>query len=277
MLTYKTYDDDELKHLQEVEFMILKDVVSICDKHNLDYYLYGGTLLGAVRHGDFIPWDDDIDIIMFREDYDKLLNILNDELDDKYEILSFKHQKDCFFPFCKISLKDTIFYEFWNDKVSFNEGIFIDIFVFDNIPDSNIKRQFQLYKCRLCEHIFKSSLFEVPTNTKFKRRINKLLHYFARNLPISNEFYINHFLKILKKYEFEKTDYVRDYFEYINDGIYRKDDITPFSKLSFRGFEFKVPYNYHLVLTEIYGDYMELPPKEKRYNHAPLELDFGKY
>ena len=80
---FRKYTDEEIKHLQDVELMILKDVVKILEKHNLNYYMYGGSLLGTIRHKGFIPWDDDIDIILFREDFDKALDILNNELSDK--------------------------------------------------------------------------------------------------------------------------------------------------------------------------------------------------
>ena len=77
---FRKYSDDEIKHLQEVELMILKDVVKVLDKHDLKYYMYGGSLIGTIRHEGFIPWDDDIDIILFREDFDKSLDILKEDM-----------------------------------------------------------------------------------------------------------------------------------------------------------------------------------------------------
>ena len=95
MLKQKKYDPNDLKHLQQIELKILKEVISICESNNLKYYAFGGTALGAVRHGGFIPWDDDIDIAMFRDDYDKLLEILDNNLSDEYYVLNlYKHEKN---------------------------------------------------------------------------------------------------------------------------------------------------------------------------------------
>ena len=98
---FRKYSDEEIKHLQDVELMILKDVVKILNKHNLNYYMYGGSLLGTIRHKGFIPWDDDIDIILFRKDFDKALDILNNELSDKYDLVQMDYVEDCFASFAK--------------------------------------------------------------------------------------------------------------------------------------------------------------------------------
>ena len=82
------YDTDTLKHVQEVQLMIFKDFIEICEKNDLEYYAYGGTVLGAIRHKGFIPWDDDIDILMFREDYEKFLKIMGETKSSKYELLN---------------------------------------------------------------------------------------------------------------------------------------------------------------------------------------------
>ena len=85
---FRKYSDDEIKHLQEVELMILKDVVKVLDKHDLKYYMYGGSLIGTIRHEGFIPWDDDIDVIMFREDFEKLNAVFEKEIDDAYDTVN---------------------------------------------------------------------------------------------------------------------------------------------------------------------------------------------
>ena len=94
-----TYKDSDLKKLKKLELMIFEDFIAICENHNIDYYISSGTALGAVRHGGFIPWDDDIDIAVFRKDYEKLLTILDEELSSKYYVIALEKQDDCFFPF----------------------------------------------------------------------------------------------------------------------------------------------------------------------------------
>ena len=87
-MDFTDYDPEQLKHLQGLELMILKDFIKICDENNLKYYIYGGSLLGAVRHKGFIPWDDDIDVIMFRDDYEKFKKIFLSKPNEKYELLT---------------------------------------------------------------------------------------------------------------------------------------------------------------------------------------------
>ena len=86
------YDKNTLKHVQDVQLMILKDFIEICEKNNLEYYAYGGTIIGAIRHEGFIPWDDDIDLLMLREDYEKFLKIMDEMQSEKYEELSINNQ-----------------------------------------------------------------------------------------------------------------------------------------------------------------------------------------
>ena len=84
MIKEKKYDDETLKHQQQVSMKILKYLIEICEKHNLTYFMYGGTLIGAVRHQGYVPWDDDIDVIMFREDFEKLNKIFEKNIDNRF-------------------------------------------------------------------------------------------------------------------------------------------------------------------------------------------------
>ena len=96
-MTYKEYDKETLDKLHQVEMEILDDFVKVCEKHKLRYFLTGGTMLGAVRHSGFIPWDDDVDIGMPREDYDKFIEIGDEALGDKYQLECFEHNKNYHF------------------------------------------------------------------------------------------------------------------------------------------------------------------------------------
>ena len=122
MMLYTEYDDEILKHLQNIELMILKDFIEICEKNNLKYYLIYGTQIGAIRHNGFIPWDDDIDIIMFRDDYEKFLKIMDSINSEKYEILDCRYKSDYFFQFGKLCLKDTHCSELWDSHISYKTG-----------------------------------------------------------------------------------------------------------------------------------------------------------
>ena len=103
----RKYDEKELKKLQQIELKILKEFISICDKHSLDYYLYGGTNLGAIRHSGFIPWDDDIDVIMFRDDYNKFLKIISEREMGEFKLINSNVYEDYFLQHSKLTLKNT--------------------------------------------------------------------------------------------------------------------------------------------------------------------------
>ena len=139
-MTYKEYDKETLDKLHQVEMEILDDFVKVCEKHKLRYFLTGGTMLGAVRHSGFIPWDDDVDIGMPREDYDKFIEIGDEALGDKYQLECFEHNKNYHLPFAKVVKKNTIFDEGF-DKLKYLKGIYIDIIPFENVDkiDKSLK------------------------------------------------------------------------------------------------------------------------------------------
>ena len=130
--------DNVLDKLHSVQIEILDEIVGICDKHNLTYFLIGGTLLGAVRHKGFIPWDDDLDIAMPREDYEKFLKIAKTELDKKYYLHDISIDKNYWQPFIKIRKNNTLFDEKMIDNIETHKGIFVDVFPFDNLKRDGI-------------------------------------------------------------------------------------------------------------------------------------------
>lgn len=140
MFKSKRYDDRTLKHLQNVQIMILKYFIKICEENNLTYFIYGGSLLGTIRHGGFIPWDDDIDVIMFREDFEKLNKIFEKNIDCKYRFINVLNEETYHYTFGRLMLKNTLFEEWWASQVDYTHNIFIDVFILDNIPKNKLKR-----------------------------------------------------------------------------------------------------------------------------------------
>ena len=279
ILKYTEYDYKTLKHLQNVELMILKDFIKICEENDLTYYMYAGSLLGAVRHNGFIPWDDDLDVVMFRNDFEKLNRILINLNSKKYRLLSIKTEKDYFYFFSKFMLKNTKFEENWIDQVDFNIGINIDIFVLDDLSDNNFKRQYQLKKSFLYSKLLlmsKIKLDDLPFITKaITHSISNLLNLFKIKPNTINKRGLN----FLKKYGDENSGLVFDISATSQEYplIFDKNDFNDIVKIQFEDTEVNIPKNYDKILTEMYGNYMELPPKEKRYNHPIDNLDFGEY
>lgn len=277
-MKYNEYDDKILKHLQSLELMILKDFIKICEENDLTYYMYAGSLLGAIRHNGFIPWDDDLDVIMFRDDFEKFKKIFNSP-NDKYKLLSIETEKDYFHLLSKLMLNNTKFEEKWVNQVDFNIGINIDIFVLDDLSDNKLKRSFQLKKSFLYNKLLimsKIKLDDLPFITKVITHVG----YHILNLFRIKPSTINKkCLSFLKKYKNPNAEYVFDISANANEypQIFRKSDFESIKRIKFEDIEVNVPTNYDYILKSLYGDYMQLPPKEDRYNHITETLDFGPY
>lgn len=258
--------------------MILKDFIKICEENDLTYYMYAGSLLGAIRHNGFIPWDDDLDVIMFRDDFEKFKKIFNSP-NDKYKLLSIETEKDYFHLLSKLMLNNTKFEEKWVNQVDFNIGINIDIFVLDDLSDNKLKRSFQLKKSFLYNKLLimsKIKLDDLPFITKVITHVG----YHILNLFRIKPSTINKkCLSFLKKYKNPNAEYVFDISANANEypQIFRKSDFESIKRIKFEDIEVNVPANYDYILKSLYGDYMQLPPKEDRYNHITETLDFGPY
>lgn len=274
-LKYLEYDDEVLKHLQSLELMVLKDFIKICDENNLTYFIYGGSLLGAIRHKGFIPWDDDIDVIMFREDYEKFKKIFLSKPNEKYELLTNETYEDYFFLFLKLKLKGTKFEEWWVNQVNFNLGINIDIFVLDDVPNSSIKCFIQTKLCRFLERLLTLSTIKLVDYPFLVQTISNITHSILKILRIKPIKITNLCLKLLTRYK--NSQRVCDICALNHPQIYNRDYYGIGKKIRFEDIEVNAPENSHAILEQIYGDYMKLPPEEERYNHMPKNIDFGKY
>ena len=160
--------------------MILKDFIRICEKNNLTYYIYAGSMLGAVRHNGFIPWDDDLDVVMFRDDYERFKEIFLASPNEKYELLSSETEEDYFHTLSKLMLRDTLFEEKWVDQVDFHVGINIDIFVLDDLSDDNFKRNYQLKKAFLYNKLLIMSKIKLDDLPFLSKAITHFGHYILK-------------------------------------------------------------------------------------------------
>jgi len=263
-------DDDILKRVHETEIEILDEIVRICDKYNLNYYLHWGTLLGAVRHQGFIPWDDDLDICMTRKDYDKFLEVCLTELDDKFYLDVKEYNKKCYLPFAKVRKNNTTFGEKISNNIDNHKGIFVDIFPVDNVVDPNSKSTW-------LRSAIINQIYEVMY-VKFKlKKINdcrKPVFCAILNLfPVSFLWKMESFL--VKKDNKKNTDMVCDFniMVSVKEEAFNRELLKP-KKVIFEGKEYMSFNDPEPVLTKLYGDYMKLPPEDQRVNHCPEKIDF---
>lgn len=254
---------------------ILKFTIKVCEEHGLKYYVCGGTAIGTVRHQGFIPWDDDIDIIMPRPDYIEFGRIMNEMNDDNYEFLSYSSNKDYFHPMGKISDKHTTLLEL--DSQNYIEGLYLDVFPLDGCSNSFEEFKKDLVKY---QHLYlKLQVVLEPMNRRLAggllRMCKKHNYYFLRYLPY---YIIRPFLNrkkiIADMMEFEESHrYDDSIFVACYSGSYKTKEYIPKNwlgsgrKMRFEGIDVIMPDNYDAYLKNFYGDYMKLPPESKRVSH----------
>lgn len=262
----------DLEHLQKVLLNMVKYVDSLCQKNNIDYFLLGGSAIGAIRHHGFIPWDDDLDIVMDAKNYDKFIRICREQLDSERYYFQ-EGYKDWPMPFSKLKLRGTVFKEpSGYVNASGEQGIFLDVFKLENAPSSKISQLWQ-YICAkylLCNCLLRRG-WENPTwNKSLMMIVSKPL-----NLPIVRRF----FQYQVEKYNREETDY-RMFFAgryRFATSFYHKSVLGKPLMVPFEDTYLPVPEKYDLWLKQIFGDYMTPPPIEKQQGLHLLNVDFGEY
>ncbi|WP_346661506.1 LicD family protein [uncultured Methanobrevibacter sp.] len=274
---YNEYDGDELDHIKEVELMILKDFIKICEDNDIEYYLIYGTQIGAIRHQGFIPWDDDIDIMIFREDYEKFLKVMENNPNDQYTIFDSRYNSEYFFQFCRMSLNDTYWAEYWDEQMSFKLGIHIDLFILDNLPDNNIRRWFYIQRCYYMARLYSISVLKFNNYSKIVNLALNFVHVLLNLFKFSPDYFQKRLYKLFTKYNGKSSGkYVTD-LTLVERVTFLKSDYKPPKKAKFEDIECNIPNNDYNTLNPLYGDYMQLPPEEKRVAHILNEIDFGPY
>ncbi len=277
MLKSKRYDDETLKHLQQVELNILKEFIQICEENDLTYFMYAGSLLGVIRHQGFIPWDDDIDVIMFREDFEKLNKILEKDIDEKYRFFNVLNEETYHYTWGRLTLKNTLFKEWWADQVDYTPNIFIDIFILDNMPNNKFKKFIHKWSGFVWNQLTIYSILKFKNDSKIKQIIQDTIYYILKILPISPSTIKKRCVSCFSKYQHEDCEIVCDFPSENQMQMSFKSDWLPLKRGKFEDIEVNIPNNYDKILRMDFSEYMELPPEESRFNPAPEEIDFGEY
>ena len=258
--------ENEKKELHKILLEIMEYIHEVCCENNIQYFLAGGTLLGAIRHNGFIPWDYDVDIHMTRENYIKFENVLINKNDSRFKYCSYKNEKDYYKPHATVVKKHTLYYNFRdaiNRELKCNYGIFVDIIPLDYAVDFNdakaIKRKVHFFR-RIVS--LKKGFSSSQNECKLKKIIRFIIRLSLSPLPLS---FINMLLdKVMQSSNGKKCSLLLD-----STSRYKVDKACWDKKLYettqlhvFEGHHFLIPEGYHEILSIIYGDYNVFPSKE---------------
>lgn len=267
-------EPDKLKKLQNILLSMLIDIKDLCDKENIEYFLGGGTLLGAIRNNGFIPWDDDVDIMMTRENYDKFVSVAVKKLNSKYYVQNWDNDTNWHYAYTKIRLNDTVFStQFTEQFKNMHQGIFIDVFVQDDTSHSMFFQKKQIFDIRLWHSVIRylwrkndssDENIYAPILTKFVSEFCSI-DKAKTNLD-----------KAMRRFNNKGNNLLIDSSGmHLKSGGYCKEWLSPAKKVKFENSEFSVPNNYDAYLTDLYGDYKT--PIQFDSHDSGCFVDFGKY
>lgn len=265
--------------VKQAQMDLLAELDRLCKKFEIPYFLTAGTLIGAVRHNGFIPWDDDLDVGLLRRYCNRLEVACALDLDPAYYLHSWQsdpNSPNCFY---KLKIKGTHYPEQIAAKSNMDDGIFIDIFPFDNAPDEpRLRKRHHRKRVLLQKMLMLRARYDLGGNSKGKRFVYALMRpvAFMRSLDSWRQ----SFLKLQNKYNHLKTE------EAVNlCGAYSyhresqsKAVLRNLTTHDFEGIPCSIPADYDTFLRRQYGNYMQLPPEEQRVGrHNIVGLDFGDY
>lgn len=267
-------DQEALRRLQEAELEILIEVDRICRKNHIHYSLTGGTLLGAVRHGGFIPWDDDADISMLRSEYRKFQQACRTDLDtERFYFQDIEHTPGYRWGYGKVRRKDSIFLREGQEEMPYEQGIFLDVFPRDGVPDGPFLRKLHTFFCFAVRKMMWSAVGRKSADTRIQRCVYQILYWLTRKHMVD-------FYKCLQRCSNrKKTEYVRTLTFPLPNHLkgYRREWYRSYRKVAFEGHSFQAQASYQEWLTWEFGDYQKLPPIEKRKTHPVTIIRFPAY
>ena len=252
------------KTLKEIDVATMTDIDRVCKKHNINYTMIGGTLIGAIRHKGFIPWDGDIDIAMKRCDYEKFIDIYSKEKGENYRILNNKLNPEYYYQFSRVVDTRTEVEEFAMKPIN-GLGIFIDVFPIDNINSKFIKLKLAVISFFVKGLAFKTTKCTHNGKSKIKNIIKSLIY---------NKNYQYYFDKV-QEYSQKENNKKCDKAGVLVCGtgekdIFYKELFDEYTYLTFEDKEFMAIKDYEYFLKHRFGDYMKLPPKEEQVDHHTM-------
>lgn len=248
----------DLKELRRIQVNILDDIDAYCRKNGTNYFIAYGTLIGAVRHKGFIPWDDDIDLAMPRPDYDKFIR---EYKSDKFRVVSMLNDKEYPYPYAKVEDTSTLLDE--NQDLKYMAGVNVDIFPLDGLPESPKEAEWHCIKIGLLRFLLRIKQIGLSKSRGF---VKNAVHYMGKLLlsPVSQRCLVKKIMKMEQKYDYDKSPYVSDLNFGMSDRRMPRESFYPGIEMDFEGRKVMAPSCYDEWQRKIFGDYMQLPPVEER-------------
>ena len=259
-----TLDDRTLRNLQLTELELLKEADRICRKNSIRYVIIAGTLLGAVRHGGFIPWDDDADIGLLREDYEKFRQACERDLDhERFYFQDHRNTPGYRWGYGKLRRKDTLFLREHQEHMPYEQGVFIDIFPLDQVPENRILRTLKNFECFCVRKVLWSKVGKIADKSAVKRAVYSLLS------RVPEESVLHYYDGMVRRAGKHDSSMVRILlFPTPNrQYMYLQKWYAETAETDFEGHVFTGIAAYDEYLRFKYGDYMTLPPEGERKTH----------
>lgn len=271
MINQKEFSKLSINDIQKIELELLVEFKKICEHNNINFFLDGGTLLGAIRHHGFIPWDDDVDVIIPRRDYNKLLNLSPQISNSRIKLLSFNYVNDYYNPFAKLvdlrTRKILMGVQQYKDA-----GINIDIFPLDGMPDDELVANKNFAIIKFYQSIWWNAISKPMENFVWYRKIPKKIINCLSKI-IGYRFPLKKIDTLISKIDYESSKFVGSYISGKGTRSRIEKDVFDTSIIvEFEGESFTAPSGFHKYLTKIYGNYMELPPIEQRILHHKYQV-----
>lgn len=258
------------KDLRQLQLEIMQSIHDFCTANNIHYSISGGTLLGAVRHEGYIPWDDDIDCMMPRPDYERFVKSFNKNQNSPLKVLSSYNDKFFFQPFAKVVNTKTSLIEH-EDRPQPNLGIYVDIFPIDGLPNNENERE-KYWNMIAKKKNFSTVIY--ASSKKNEHSIKKIIRLilFILFRPFPANWYANKLHKLGMKNSFEGSNFVANsIFGYHKKEQMPKNIFDSYVLLKFEDRKFYAVKDYNTYLSNLFGDYMQLPPKEKQISKHDFE------
>lgn len=260
---------EDKKRIQNLELEILQEVDRICRRNGIQYTMGYGSLIGTIRHDGFIPWDDDIDICLLRKDYVKFKEICKRELSDRFFYQSNDTDSEYYLLYDKIRLNGTVFKESHLSSYNIHHGVYIDVFPIDYIPDNSFKQVVQY----ICFHFFRSGLMSkylvLEARGWKKKTIAAVLRILYCLIPLSTLY--RNANKVAIWYDESPQKRVMNFLTpYRLKEIFSSNLYEEYTEHKFENMNVEIVKQYDLFLKQIYGNYMQIPPLEKRNTRHTL-------